>query len=129
MPDRREQLDSIIRVVTPENIAFEYRVAGPFRRLPAYLIDLLFIGLLCLVVTMVLSPMIVVSAGMYSFILSVTYFAVGWFFGGFCEAMFSGQTPGKWLLGLRTVNYDGLPINGLQAIMRNLVRTADIFLM
>src|SRR5688500_14492297 len=30
MPDRREQLDSIIRVVTPENIAFEYRVAGPF---------------------------------------------------------------------------------------------------
>ena len=34
-----DKLDSIIRVVTPENIGFEYRLAGPFRRLPAFLID------------------------------------------------------------------------------------------
>lgn len=129
MPDRREQLDSIIRVVTPENIAFEYRVAGPFRRLPAYLIDLVIIVLLFVVVTMVLSPMLVVTAGMYQFILSVTWFCLQWFFSGVCEAMFSGQTPGKWLLGLRAVNYDGLPINGMQAIMRNFVRLADVFLM
>ena len=33
-------LDTTIAVVTPENIAFEYQLAGPFRRLPAYLIDL-----------------------------------------------------------------------------------------
>ena len=35
-----KQLDTQIEIVTPENIAFRYRVAGPFRRLPAYLIDL-----------------------------------------------------------------------------------------
>ena len=35
------QIDSTIDVVTPENIAFQYQAAGPFRRLPAYLIDFL----------------------------------------------------------------------------------------
>ena len=29
------EIDSRIAIVTPENIAFEYRLAGPFRRLPA----------------------------------------------------------------------------------------------
>jgi hypothetical protein len=29
------QLDSRIAIVTPENIAFHYLLAGPFRRLPA----------------------------------------------------------------------------------------------
>src|SRR5438105_15520604 len=32
-------LDATIRVITPANIAFEYRLAGPFRRLPAFLLD------------------------------------------------------------------------------------------
>ncbi len=36
---KKDKLDSIIRVVTPENIGFEYRIAGPFRRLPAFAID------------------------------------------------------------------------------------------
>jgi uncharacterized RDD family membrane protein YckC len=36
-----EQLNTTIRVVTPENIAFEYRIAGPSRRFLAYLIDLM----------------------------------------------------------------------------------------
>ena len=40
MPSDPKQLDTQIEIVTPENIAFRYRVAGPFRRLPAYLIDL-----------------------------------------------------------------------------------------
>ena len=34
-----DQLDSAIEIVTPENIAFRYEVAGPFRRMPAFLID------------------------------------------------------------------------------------------
>ena len=33
-------IDSSISIVTPENIAFQYQLAGPFRRLPAYLIDI-----------------------------------------------------------------------------------------
>ena len=37
---KKAPLDTTIEVVTPENIAFEYQLAGPFRRLPAFLIDL-----------------------------------------------------------------------------------------
>ena len=40
MATRNGQLDTSIEVITPENISFEYRVAGPFRRYLAYLIDL-----------------------------------------------------------------------------------------
>ena len=39
MPEPPRQIDSRIDIVTPENIAFHYVLAGPFRRLPAYLID------------------------------------------------------------------------------------------
>ncbi len=31
--------DTTIAIVTPENIAFDYELAGPFRRVPAYAID------------------------------------------------------------------------------------------
>lgn len=129
MAQRTQQLDSIIRVVTPENIAFEYRVAGPFRRLPAYLIDLVVMGILDFLLGIMVFAMGLVSPGIAIFVFMVGTFAIGWFYGGVLEAVCSGQTPGKWLLGLRTVNYDGLPINALQAIMRNLVRYADTFLM
>ncbi|HUE70691.1 MAG TPA: RDD family protein [Pirellulaceae bacterium] len=128
MAQRAEQLDSIIRVITPENIAFEYRVAGPFRRLPAYLIDLVVIFVLCFAISIFLIPLLFVSPGTAMFIQLVSWFAIGWFYCGVLEAIFNGQTLGKWLLGLRTVNYDGLPINALQAIVRNLLRYADTFL-
>ncbi len=39
---QRVVLDNTLRVTTPENISFEYRLAGPFRRFLAYLVDVLF---------------------------------------------------------------------------------------
>ena len=42
--------------------------------------------------------------------------------------MLNGQTPGKWLLGLRTLTYEGQPISALQAIFRNLMRAADLIM-
>lgn len=121
-----EKLDSIIRVVTPENIAFEYRIAGPFRRLPAFLIDLAIIILIDFLIYIVFSTLAIASLGMGLFGMLVGWFAVFWFFGGVCETFLNGQTPGKWLLGLRTLTYDGQPINGLQAVMRNMFRAADL---
>ncbi len=129
MAQRTEQLDSIIRVITPENIAFEYRVAGPFRRLPAYLIDLLVMGVLDVFLAIAVFTMGIVSPGIAIFVFFIAFFAIRWFYCGVLEAFFNGQTIGKWLLGLRTVNYDGLPINGMQAVFRNLMREADLFLM
>ena len=36
----REALDLSVKIETAENIAFEYRIAGVFRRLPALVVDL-----------------------------------------------------------------------------------------
>jgi hypothetical protein len=40
----------------------------------------------------------------------------------------NGQTPGKYMVGLRVLSDTGEPINGMQATLRNLLRAADLFL-
>src|SRR6185503_6367494 len=84
--------------------------------------------LIFFLVTVATTMVIVLSPGMAIFAMLVTFFVVFWFYGGVCETLLNGQTPGKWLLGLRVLTYDGQPINGLQAIMRNLLRAADLLL-
>lgn len=126
---KQDKLDSIIRVVTPENIGFEYRLAGPFRRLPAFLIDLTIVAAINVTIFVVFSLTVTwISFGLAIFTMLVTWFAVFWFFGGMCEMLLNGQTPGKWLLGLRTLTYEGQPISALQAIFRNLMRAADLMM-
>ena len=125
---KQDKLDSIIRVVTPENIGFEYRLAGPFRRLPAFLIDFTIVAAINFAIFVIFMLTVVWTGGMGVFAMLVTWFAVFWFFGGVCETMLNGQTPGKWLLGLRTLNYEGQPISALQAIFRNLMRAADLLM-
>jgi uncharacterized RDD family membrane protein YckC len=124
-------LDTTIAVITPENISFEYQLAGPFRRLPAYLIDLatrwaviLLIGFTLLMIGVLTNMM---SIG--SFLLAtglVVYFVISWFYGTFLETYFNGRTVGKWACGLRVICVDGRPIDGTRAVIRNLVRIADI---
>src|SRR5687767_1931680 len=123
MAKGQRQLDLRIEVQTPENIAFQYRVAGPFRRMPAFLIDVairFFITLLAaLAFVMMFSTVGLEGLGVG---LALTFwFAMSWFYGGFFETYWNGQTPGKRMLGLRVVCVDGQPINGLQAVLRNIL--------
>lgn len=129
MAIRREQIDSVIRVVTPENIAFEYRLAGPFRRLPALLIDWAIIGATVFIISFItlLTIGVFVSGGMATAIMALSFFALYWFYCGLFETYMNGQTPGKRLTGLRVLTTEGQPINAMQAIMRNLLRGADLF--
>ena len=101
MPANPVQIDTTIEIVTPENIAFSYRLAGPFHRLPAYLIDL-FLRLAILFVMAVLTSFFsLVSGGLAFAIWLITFFVLSWFYGGLFEAFWNGQTPGKWTLGIR----------------------------
>ncbi len=115
-----EPLDTSIRLVTPERIAFQYPLAGPFRRALAYLLDVLvWLVLLILLVIVTTLFAIVTPAGLG--LILVAYFVLQWGYGGFCEALFNGQTPGKWAVGIRVVSVDGVPITGGQAVLRNLL--------
>lgn len=119
-------LDTTVRLVTPERIVFSYPLAGPFRRLFAYLLDLTAkIGLVFAAV----ATFATISFGSWSFMgpMLVTYFVIDWGYGAGQEALCNGQTLGKRALGIRVVSAEGVPITGAQAVLRNLVGAVDGF--
>ena len=122
------QLDTTIEIVTPENIAFDYRLAGPFRRFPAYLVDLAIrFGILAAMWTG-LSLLAGIGGGPLAVAIAlVAMFLLEWFYGGVFETYMNGQTPGKRMMGIRVLTVDGQPINGLQAVLRNILRTVDLY--
>ncbi|HVX09847.1 MAG TPA: RDD family protein [Pirellulales bacterium] len=119
-------IDTRIEIVTPENIAFQYRVAGPFRRLPAYLIDVA-VKVLAVIVLLMLNVAfgIVGQVGIGVAVGLVAWFLLDWFYGGLFETYWNGQTPGKRMMRIRVVSDEGQPINGWQAVLRNFLRSAD----
>jgi uncharacterized RDD family membrane protein YckC len=120
--------DTQIELITPENIAFHYRIAGPFRRLPAYLIDLLIRGAVMMGAFMGLSFVFGYAlSSMYTAlgISAVLFYLLDWFYAAVFEAWWNGQTPGKRLLQIRVVSADGQPIMPWQAILRNFLRALD----
>jgi uncharacterized RDD family membrane protein YckC len=127
MPNGAEQLDTRIEIVTPENIAFQYRVAGPFRRLPAYLLDALLRVVLIVAGSIIISFTfgVVGLAGLGIGLSLILWFVLSWFYGGLFETFWNGQTPGKRLMRIRVVSVDGQPINGIQATLRNFLLVVD----
>jgi uncharacterized RDD family membrane protein YckC len=127
MASRNGQLDTSIQIITPENIAFQYRVAGPFRRLPAYLLDFVIRGVVFGVVALV-SVIVTSLAGIPNVgvgVAFITWFVLSWFYGGLFETFWNGQTPGKRALKIRVLSIDGQPVTGLQAVLRNVLRAID----
>lgn len=122
-------LDATIEIVTPENIAFRYRVAGPFRRLPAFAIDLLLrlaIGIVLLIGFALTGLAVSVGGWLFFAGFLVLQFVMEWLYGGLLEAYWNGQTVGKRVMGIRVLSVDGQPITGLQAMMRNILRFVDM---
>ena len=56
----------------------------------------------------------------------IVYFVVSWFYGTIMETYFNGRTIGKWASGIRAIDVDGRPISGKRALIRNLLRIADL---
>ncbi len=136
-------LDNQILVTTPENIAFQYQVVGPFRRLVAYALDLVFASLLFFVFALVLGLLLLFVIipmaslfGMGTFFIELIgvfqgfmwagLFAMTWFYGAVMESYWNGQTYGKKVVGLRVLSSDGQSVNGGQAILRNFFRLLDL---
>lgn len=132
-------LDTTVRIVTPENIAFSFRLAGPYTRAVAWLLDAFFMTLFFVVVALLfvlLGVAIVQCFGVREDTVANTFLGiylafnalVFWFGNALCEAFCNGRTPGKKLCGIRVLTVDGLPITKYQAFLRNIVRTADLAL-
>lgn len=127
MNGRGKQIDTLVEIVTPENISFRYWLAGPARRVPAYLIDLV-------VQTLVLAlaywglGIVFGTLGLVGSFLGLFFvilFVVHWFYGGLLEAVWNGQTLGKRAMSIRVLTIHGQPIRPWQAVLRNVLRAVD----
>lgn len=139
--EKGECLDSTYDVIAPENVCFHYRLAGPFVRTVASMIDLLAIGMYLVTTTAGAAYVIFiwletklgfVSSNMgqsffYTFWLCNLTFTL-WFWNALLEAFWNGRTIGKYLLGLRTLTVSGRPIGRGQAFLRNILRFIDMIL-
>jgi uncharacterized RDD family membrane protein YckC len=125
---KASKLDTSVTIVTPENIEFSYRLAGPFRRLAAAVVDLFikFSLLAIWIVSLLILGASFTFGGIISFVILVSWFLIDWFYGIIWETMWSGQTPGKRLFSLRVISCEGRPISAVQATLRNLLRVADL---
>jgi uncharacterized RDD family membrane protein YckC len=127
VPDRIELLDTTATVDTPERVQFQHRLAGPGRRGVAWGVD----GMVFVIVVMGLASVLaalqgapaIYKAGTGVFLVSV--FFLQWGYGVFFETLFSGRTPGKYVMSLRVVRDDGGPARFPDYALRNLLRTAD----
>lgn len=115
-------LDTTVLVVTPENVTFDFQLAGPFPRVLALLLDIFLIAVFVFALFFSLSTL---GPGLVGMGLILLFF-IWWGYGMVLETMNNGQTVGKMALGLRVVSGTGLSITPAQAILRNILRAADL---
>ena len=126
--------DEVLDIQTPENVGFDYQVAGIGSRFLSTLIDMILIILLEVVV-MFATLLVMRAFGDGSSINGFSAWAlalfglIAWiFFWGyyvFFEMIWNGQSPGKRWVGLRVIRGDGTPVTMSESFIRNLVRIID----
>jgi uncharacterized RDD family membrane protein YckC len=135
------QTEADYAVLTPERITLQYDVAGIGSRSAAALIDtaiqVAVLALLTVVVALVARlvgasarSLDVPDASTLGVTVLIALFVVCVFavlFGYYIlfEIIWSGQTPGKRMLGLRVLRENGYPLRAGDATVRNLVRIVD----
>jgi uncharacterized RDD family membrane protein YckC len=127
-PGAAARLDTIAAIDSPEQVRFEYRLAGPARRGLAYAVDMLLKIAVVLVVAILLMIGGVSSddfSGWTFGVVALVAFAMEWGYGVLFESITSGRTPGKKALRLRVIKEGGYPIDFNDALLRNLLRAAD----
>jgi uncharacterized RDD family membrane protein YckC len=124
---------------TPEQVAITYSLAGIGTRFAALLVDTLLEGLLLLTL-LIGFGLVTLGAGevgdwLFTFwdsvsgwvaaALMLAVFLLLWGYFIFWETVWSGQTPGKRLCGIRVLRDGGFPIDFRAAFIRNVMRFVD----
>jgi uncharacterized RDD family membrane protein YckC len=112
-------------VLTTEKVPFTFRVAGMGVRFLAWLIDLALIAVLLLAGAVMGAVLAVGREGFGKALIILCAFAIQWGYFLFFEWLWRGQTPGKYALGIRVVQWRGTAISFPQAALRSFLRVAD----
>lgn len=142
-----ELQDDYLKIDTPENVVFGYKVAGIGSRFLAALVDTLIIVVLQLLTFLTFALILgsLFRSGLLNrpasiggssgdidvlfawgaAIVGLISFAFFWGYYILFEMIWNGQSPGKRWMGLRVIKTDGTPITLAESIIRNLVRLVD----
>ena len=117
------RIDDQLHIDTPEGARLTLSLAGPLPRALAYGIDLAIRGL---ALALVAIPLMLFGRGGMGLYLVLLFF-MEWFYPVLFEALWQGRTPGKRMMGLAVVHGNGAPLGFNGSLVRNLLRTADLF--
>ncbi|MFT7484745.1 MAG: putative RDD family membrane protein YckC [Candidatus Paceibacteria bacterium] len=138
-PNRHHAWVPIIHINTAEGIRIPTELAGVGSRFAAVLLDLvlLFAAYICLLLVIALGKYMLAEAGV-EFLTGLSNFALGLSLGGLLlvtplyfilfQIRWSGQTPGKRAVGIRTTSRDGAPATPVQHLLRGLLWPVDVIL-
>lgn len=127
------QIEELLNIDTPENVQFDYEIAGIGSRFMAAFVDTL------LLVTLMLMALFIAGSFLGGFVEAFTdegnrvvlaiyliiTFVIFWGYYIFSEGLMNGQTLGKRMVGIRVIRSNGLPVSISEVLIRNLVRIVD----
>lgn len=134
-----ETTEDRLTIQTPEQVGFDYVLAGIGSRTAAFLVDTVIRWFLVLAILAVVGliykfmPALDLSAWVKDLsktwlialaVLAYGLVDLGYFL--FFEALWSGQTPGKRRQRLRVIRMNGQPIGWLESSIRNILRAVDL---
>lgn len=122
MPDGKTNL---LLIQTPEGIVFPLILAGPVSRFLAWILDVMCVGFLVFVVSMLVGTLGVVSADLAGGLTTLLFFVISIGYPMFTEWYWRGQTLGKRVLRLRVMDAGGMRLQFSQVAIRNLLRFVD----
>lgn len=123
-----------LRIDTPEQIALELPLAGIGSRFLAMAIDTLIQLAAYLIIGIIFFLILPNGFSLTEFLPKslgpaigiFLGFAIYWGYFAVFESVWNGQTPGKRVAGIRVIKESGRPINAVEAIGRNFMRTIDM---
>jgi uncharacterized RDD family membrane protein YckC len=125
-----------LTIETPEQIALEFPLAGVGSRFLAIAFDTLVqavvimsLAAVGLLVRWLFGPLvdlirILSGSWLFAILLFLAFVVYSGYFAIF-ETLWTGQTPGKRLVGLRVIDASGRPVTAYAAILRNILRLVD----
>lgn len=121
-----EILDTRQSVELGEGVEIHLRIAGPFPRALALLLDMLIIAGIMMVLGFIVGFISVASDMVGQGVFLIVGFFLSWGYFAYFEAGKRGATIGKRTVGLRVIDRSGNNITKGQAFVRNILRLVDM---
>ncbi|MFC5051972.1 RDD family protein [Rubritalea spongiae] len=127
MAKPEQKIDTLQSVELGDGVEILLRVAGPFARAMALVIDYLIILGLLFVIGIVTTMLAIGSNGnIAAGVMLISLFLMSWGYFAFFEGGKKAATPGKRALGIRVVDGSGNRANRGQVLVRNILRYIDM---